>query len=482
MKHQIKYIRSGNKWKTLHKGLFYMILISCIYILVTFLPKPTLICASDDYRIGSKASTKTSGTFNSLGDHSVGEGKATAVGQDVINAIRSETLHRFPIYSQRKHPLASEHGSTGLFLNDHSTKSLVRKFHLQNCNFSHFGRTWVNIADDAFCMKDSHFQFKTLKKYQKLPDCVRLKVPQSATPTKICVHYPQDDNFISNRLRDTGIWEQELVSQMEAFFQNNPDSQLVDLGCNIGAFTMFAASLSKPVLAVDILPSNLALIQLSIALNDETLEEVDRGANTEVMHQPGHNRKTRPKYYDLITTVHNALYSRHAKMYVYLKDDLNLGGTEVKELNIPRDSLSNVLQKVTEVAKGNDSNRTGFLIDSQTGDVTISNNTILVDAICLDDLIPYVRPNLGVFLKMDIEGSEPDVFKCARNFFMHVDVRVILMEIAFHKYSDNGKTMITFLLQHNMIPSEDVAGQKLLNTDLSNLYNWPDNIFWVKVR
>lgn len=165
------------------------------------------------------ASTKTSGTFSSLGDNSVGERKATDVGKDVIDAIRSKMLHRFPIYSQRKHPLFPEHGSTGLFLNYHPTKSLVRKFHLQNCNFSHFGRTWVNIADDAFCMKDSHFQFKTLKKYQKLPDCVRLKVPQSTTPTKICVHYPQDDNFISNRLRDTGIWEQELVSQMESFFQ-----------------------------------------------------------------------------------------------------------------------------------------------------------------------------------------------------------------------------------------------------------------------
>lgn len=245
---------------------------------------------------------------------------------------------------------------------------------------------------------------------------------------------------------------------------------------------MFAASLSKPVLAVDILPSNLALIQLSIAVNDETLEEVNSGADIEVLHQSDHNRKARPKYYDLITTVHNALYSRHAKMFVYLKDDLNLGGTEVKEMNIPMDNLINVLHRVTKVAKGNYSNRTGFLPYSQTGDVTLSNNTILVDAICLDDLIPYVRTNLSVFLKMDIEGSEPDVFKCARNFFIHVDVRVILMEIAFHKYSDDGKTMINFLMQHNMIPSEDVAGQKLLNTDQSNLYSWPDNIFWVKVR
>ncbi|CAG5118148.1 unnamed protein product [Candidula unifasciata] len=466
--------------KTLYKVLFYMILTSCIYITISFLPKPKIICGVDNYRIRDVV---VSDRQSSADNNSLEKRKAMTVGQDVIDTARSKTRHMFSVYSQRKHPVLSEFGSAEFSPKNLIGNSLVRKFHLQNCNFSHFGRAWVNsIVDAASCMEGSHLRFKTLKQYQKLPDCVRLKVPHDALPTKICVHYPSDDNFISNRLRDTGIWEQELVSQMGEFFQNNPDSQLVDLGCNIGVFTLFAASISKPVLAVDILPSNLALIQLSIALNDDILEQVNSSdENTRVLHQSGHNKETPPKYSDLITTVHNAVYCRHAKMYVYLKDDLNLGGTEVKEINIKNDNLLNTLQRITKAGKQNHS-RSGLQADSQIEDVTKSNATILVDAICLDDLVPYVRTNLSVFLKMDIEGSEPDVFKCARNFFMHVDVRVILMEIAFHKYSDHGKTMMTFLLQHNMVPSEDAAGRKLLNTDFSSLYNWPDNVFWVKVR
>lgn len=236
---------------------------------------------------------------------------------------------------------------------------------------------------------------------------------------------------------------------------------------------------------MDILPSNLALIHLSIAVNDNKLEQNSADDDVkDILNSIGYKKKVRPKYSDLITTVHNAIYSKHAKMFVYLKDDPNLGGTEVKEMNIqqssfnPKDSFRATMYDTS----GNFSEEAIFHQKSQTHDTAANKTLILVDGICLDDLIPFVQTNLSVFLKMDVEGTEPDIFLCANNFFMHVDVRVILMEILFHKYSDKGKMMANFLLHHNFLPSEDVAGHKLLDVNPNKMYAWPENMFWINIR
>lgn len=165
---------------------------------------------------------------------------------------------------------------------------------------------------------------------------------------------------------------------------------------------------------------------------------------------------------ELVTTLHNAIHSRRQKMYVYLKDgDGNLGGTEVKELNIVSNNESS---------------------SAENKRYAIDGSQIVVDAVCLDDLIPYVRSNLSVFLKMDIEGSEPEALECASNFFMYVNVKVILMEILFHRYSEKGKKMAEFLLRQNMMPSADINGRDVLNPDVEAMHSWPENMFWVKFR
>ena len=105
---------------------------------------------------------------------------------------------------------------------------------------------------------------------------------------------------------------------------------------------------------------------------------------------------------------------------------------------------------------------------------------IFVNGICLDDLIPYIRPGKGVFLKMDVEGSEANVLKCASRFMRDVDVRVVLMEIMFHKYTAEGREMVQYMLHNNMIPSEDALGKSPLQPGW--LWAWPDNVYWVKGR
>ena len=399
-----------------------------------------------------------------------------------------------------------------------------------------------------------------------------------------------------------------------------PDAQLVDLGCNIGVFTLTAASMGIPVLAVDILPANLALLQLSIHLNDARAQNYNLEQHSLIHYiqqqqqkqqrQYGTVRKnstqTKPLFSNTIITLNNAVHLRRAAMYVLLKDDPNLGGTEVREnvgyenkanivgrklksLRIDRKNLSrhrklkhnkishktfrilkqknaplkyniNTLQTsnlesdskttsfVQKKTKGghrydfqkpllnmpNMSNtqtkrysehsvNSGFLKEhvrhgvkmttkqedpnevrsiefdpakkappttDQVEEILKARQTrssvdaktgrILVDGVCLDDLIPYLRPGKRVFLKMDVEGSEADIIRCSSRFMEEVNVQVILMEIMFHRYTFWGIRMMKHLRQLGMIPSLDVLGRKPLNAD--QVWTWPDNVYWVKGR
>ena len=241
----------------------------------------------------------------------------------------------------------------------------------------------------------------------------------------------------------------------------------------------------------------------------------------------------RSNFSDLITTLHNAIHIRRSAMYVHLKEDLNLGGTEVRvirKMSNENPNFDTHHEHVNNKSHTNNNNtsssntsldQTGKQIhnsgsyhhynpDSGEADPlheakgipllqnAFPNTTqrslrahrkhedassptrIFVDGVCLDDLIPYIRPHRGVFLKMDVEGSETNVLKCASRFLREADVRVILMEIMFHKYTSEGREMVQFLLHNNMIPSEDAFGKSLLQPGW--LWAWPDNVYWVKGR
>ncbi|KAH9504659.1 hypothetical protein Btru_062525 [Bulinus truncatus] len=428
---------SGSKFRRICFNKLVPVLL--VLFIVHFLPRPRWLCGEAQLEVPT--TLKVPGAPLVL----------SKTKTNVMDTDTDDVSRMFPLYNRGRK--TSHDGA----INGQATlpPAKVNAFRLQNTNWSNFGRRWMNKANGPA----RNVSLEQLK-LQRMPDCVPLKVSPEATPTKICVHYSEDDNFISNRLRDFGEWEMELVFQLDSFFRNNPNSQLVDMGCNVGVFTLFAASLEKHVLALDILPSNLALIQLSVLVNDDYLarnkllgSDLPVDDVGDILNHVMGARTIRPqkRFSQLITTLHNAIYSRRTTLQVYLKSwDSNLGGTEVKEINDP--------------------------------DLNATEPEILVDAVCLDDLLPYVKTNLSVFLKIDIEGSEPDVFLCASNFFMYVDVRVILMEILFHRHTKQGKAMTKFLLSQNMLPSEDVNGEKLLNPDPEKMHGWPENMFWVKVR
>lgn len=91
---------------------------------------------------------------------------------------------------------------------------------------------------------------------------VYLKTLKGKTP--IFVHSPSEDRMISAYVRDYGTWEEDLLNQTGKFLLHHPGITFVDLGCNIGVYTLFVAKLGIQVLSVDPVENNLRLLSKSL--------------------------------------------------------------------------------------------------------------------------------------------------------------------------------------------------------------------------
>ena len=100
----------------------------------------------------------------------------------------------------------------------------------------------------------------------KLP-CVSLKTMNGST-TPVCTYGPKIDKFVSANLRKSGVYEPQLVYKLEALLRDRPDMQFLDIGFNIGAYTLTMAHLGRTVVAVDALIDNLQLLNKSLALGN----------------------------------------------------------------------------------------------------------------------------------------------------------------------------------------------------------------------
>ena len=108
---------------------------------------------------------------------------------------------------------------------------------------------------------------------------VILKIPALTRSLKIFIHGPED-KFVSRQIRKTGIWEPYETSLVLGFLQS--DSVFVDVGANIGYFSIVAASGLGPagkVIAFEPDPANFRLLLASCALNDvqSRIEAVEAG-------------------------------------------------------------------------------------------------------------------------------------------------------------------------------------------------------------
>ncbi len=103
---------------------------------------------------------------------------------------------------------------------------------------------------------------------------VEVRVPGSPT-FRLRLH-EKEDRYISQELRQNAIWE-PLESSL-VLDHLAPDAVFLDLGANIGYYTVLAAPACCTVVAFEPEPGNFALLQHNLAINGITNAEPVRAA------------------------------------------------------------------------------------------------------------------------------------------------------------------------------------------------------------
>jgi len=138
-----------------------------------------------------------------------------------------------------------EHGNTSLFIRHQSLAAVYLPF--------------VKVQDQ------SSF---------KLNPSIRVtsQVATLPTPFHIYVHDPQNCRFISKNLVETGRWEDSITNRFIEIMGAKENGLFVDVGANVGWFTLLMAAMGNQVVAIEPMQYNRELLEAS--MKDSGLESL----------------------------------------------------------------------------------------------------------------------------------------------------------------------------------------------------------------
>ena len=253
--------------------------------------------------------------------------------------------------------------------------------------------------------------------------CVQMK---SEPETPICIYPDVEDKFISRSILQTGMWEPKGVECMQNVLRNNSDLGLIDIGTNIGVFSLLAAAMGRNVLSVEPRLESARRFHKSVKL--------------------GHLE-------DRVTLITNALNNKRGTCGLVLN--------RVNQGNI----------KIVEADRDEETNATDKEMHAQ--------------CITMNDLVPLCKFKRAI-MKIDIEGREPRALAAADRLFDAIDIPYIMMEwhlinrILLESTSDEEQAfaieMVRFLDERDYVPES--IGRVPLN--IFKMNGWPGNVIWKK--
>ena len=253
--------------------------------------------------------------------------------------------------------------------------------------------------------------------------CIKTKTLLNYVSTSICLHDPEKDVFVSSAFRDqTTIWEEGGVSHILQLLLRHPHLDFIDIGANIGTYTMYAASLGRFVLAIDCFGPNVQRLHRAVQL-----------ANVD-------NR---------VLLIQNAIFSRSGELLRLSNEARNIGGQAI--------------------------NPSKYEANNQS----VINDPYLVKTIQLDDLLPLLtsRGIRGAIMKIDIEGSESFVVESGRRIFDTLEIPFVQMEwMNVRQFPERVEIILKFFSKRNYQPLT-LACQPL---NVTLIAAWPDDLFWIK--
>ena len=255
--------------------------------------------------------------------------------------------------------------------------------------------------------------------------CIKTKTRPSTT---VCLYSALQDIYISHDLETTGMWEPHVVADFLEVLRRDDAAAVIDIGANIGFYTLLAAKIGRRVIAVEPLV--------------DSIYRIHRAAQMENVA-------------DRISVVHNAVADVRMIATIRRTGD-NQGDTRI-ELNY----------------------------EPCIGACPPAVNTIL-----LDDLLEIIQFQRAV-MKIDIQGYENRVFRQATTLFDKIDITYVFMEWilmkehyirANHTSSERSgveETMRFFFHRDYRPYSLSASGAKALDPD--SWYTWPDDVVWQKL-
>jgi FkbM family methyltransferase len=234
---------------------------------------------------------------------------------------------------------------------------------------------------------------------------------------------------VSQALKSKGVWERPLVEFVIKVLQSNPAFHLLDIGAQLGQYTMYAAKLGRTSVAVEPFYDNYIRLHASALQNNLTSS---------------------------IILVNNGISDRRGEVKQLRMDKTNIGGQEI----------------IDSVAINNKQNNNSIGVDTKYLLVTIT----------LDDLVPVLPDHFDTaIMKIDIEGYEFKAFRHAANLLKRVEVPVILMEWQGKsdatKFPDQEIDKFFNFMQSQGYVCRSLSNLEELST--KNHRNWPGDVIFV---
>lgn len=285
-------------------------------------------------------------------------------------------------------------------------------------------RKYVAYQDVVGEQKPSLELYSLKHPIRKKYHCVHLHI---TPPTPVCLYPDEQDVYISKYIQQDGIWEPHLIQQFQDILHSNPGIGVIDIGANIGVYTLVGAMMGHRVIAVEPLEENIKHLHQGALLGNVT-------AN--------------------ITVLHNAISDRRDMM----------------ELSMHRDNQGSATLDIGD----------------QPPPCVTPPCLPPIHTIIMDDLLALNIPFDTALIKIDIEGHEHRAFRRAEKLLSRVFVPYIFMEwVKLRTYfgaeitesTDKDLTfqLIDFLLSQGYSPHSSVTGVKLKP---KYWYAWSHDIIW----
>jgi FkbM family methyltransferase len=250
--------------------------------------------------------------------------------------------------------------------------------------------------------------------------CIKSKHLLYHVQTTICLH--DDRDAVSNIIRDNRVWEESYLVKLLDFLTRYPQMDFIDVGANLGVYTMLVASYGRFVVSIECFRPNIERVRRAIQIE---------------------------KLQDRVVIVGNAIFNESGK---YLKMESN---------------PSNVGSQ-------------GIIVDDNSHQS--KNDVYVVKTIRFDDILPVLKAKniRNAVMKVDIQWSEMYLCATGAKIFDYVNIPVILMEWdRVLRYRIPMAIVLQFLMGRGYVATKNMC--EILDNSYA-FRSWPSDIYWMKMN